>query len=916
MPHEVYRAKLRRPPPAGLVRERLLTLVIGADGPPVTVVVAPAGSGKTTLLGQVAAHAPWSTAWYSAGPEDRFEEGLVRHLAEASTSAAAGLASDVRTLHDLVAVLEALDAPLLLIMDDVHELLGSESERAVERLVRLRPDQLRLVLSARRPLSLNVPRLRLSGELTYFDSESLRFRSWEVEELFRAVFGAPLRPEAAAALTRRIGGWAAGLQLFHLATAGMSAAERDRAVTELGGRSRLLRSYLTRNVLDGVAPERRHFLMVTSTLGVLTGPLCDALLNTAGSATVLDELESQQFFIAVSEDGRSYRYHQVLATHLEAMLRDDVGPQQAAELHARSGALLEAAGHRSEAMRSYALADDWGSVARLIQTAGAGPPVTYPDPAGAADPPDDDPWLALVRARRLLRNGSIRRSVEAYRDAELQLDDPEFRARCADERDLAAVWLPDPLNSNPRPGHSLGQIMGLACAVRRLTRQSRGDPAPTDAEPAPSHPLVDGIAALLDGDTDAAAQALAASERSSTLSSFERLATALCSVLGQMSHGDADSLVPRMEGIALTGDLEEQPWLARVARALLQGLLIITRPESWRDDACRELEAECRSAGDEWGALLVCTATGVAHSIEGDRTAATEWAERAARYADALDAPALRRFAIHSIQPRAERQQDARKPGPQLPDVALRCLGWFSLTIDGREIDLRGLRPLPRSLMQMLAIEHGHDVHREVLIEALWPGTAPDVAAHRLHVAASSIRGALSSAGLRADWLSRRGESYCLDVPGVVWDVAEFESCCQTGGGAAAEEDVDAAAAAWTDALSWYRGDLLTEAGPADWVVEERDRLRLKATEAALAATKALVDAGRGADALPLAHRAVALDPSRDSTLLLLAEVQSTVGDQRAAAATRRRYHEVAGSLAVVVPRPRRAPLGAGRGRA
>ena len=914
MPHEVYRAKLRRPPPAGLVRERLLTLVIGAEAPPVTVVVAPAGSGKTTLLGQAAAHAPWTTAWYSAGPEDRFEEGLVRHLAEASTSAAPGLACDVRTVHDLVAVLEALDAPLLLIMDDVHELVGSESERAVERLVRLRPDQLRLVLSARRPLSLNVPRLRLSGELTYLDSEALRFRSWEVEELFRAVFSAPLRPEAAAALTRRIGGWAAGLQLFHLATAGMSAAERDRAVNELGGRSRLLRSYLTRNVLDGVAPERRRFLMVTSTLGVLDGPLCDALLETTGSAAVLDELESQQFFIAASADGRSYRYHQVLATHLESMLRDDVGPQQAADLHARSGALLEAAGHHSEAMRSYALADDWGSVARLIQTAGAGLPVTYPDPVGAADPPDDDPWLALVRARRLLRNGSIRRSVEAYRDAERQLDDPDFRARCADERDLAAVWLPGPLNSHPRPGHSLGQIMGLACAVRRLTRQHRGDGAPTDAEPAQSHPLVDGIAALLDGDTHAAAQALAASERSSTLSSFERLATALCSVLGQMSHGDADSLVPRMEGIALTGDLEEQPWLARVARALLQGLLLIARPESWRDDACRELEAECRSAGDEWGALLVCTVTGVAHSIEGDRAAATEWAERAARYADALDAPALRRFAVHAIQRRAERQ-DTHKPSPQQADVALRCLGWFSLTINGHEVDLDRLRPLPRTLLQMLAIQHGHNVHREVLIEALWPGTAPDVAAHRLHVAASSVRRALSSAGLRANCLSRRGESYCVDLPGVVWDVAEFESSSQAGHRAAVGGDVDAAVACWTQALSWYRGDLLTEAGPADWVVEERDRLRLKATEAAFAATKALVDSGRGPDALPLAHRAVALDPSRDSSLLLLAEVQSTVGDQRAAAATRRRYDEVAESLAAVVPR-RRAPLGAGRGRA
>ena len=107
----------------------------------------------------------------------------------------------------------------------------------------------------------------VSGELTQLDGEDLRFRSWEVEQLFRAVYEAPLSPESAAALTRRTGGWAAGLQLFHLATAQLSRAERERAVGELSGRSRLIRSYLARNVLEGLDPARRRFLLLTSTLG-------------------------------------------------------------------------------------------------------------------------------------------------------------------------------------------------------------------------------------------------------------------------------------------------------------------------------------------------------------------------------------------------------------------------------------------------------------------------------------------------------------------------------------------------------------------------------------------------------------------------------------------------------------------------
>ena len=165
----------------------------------------------------------------------------------------------------------------------------------------------------------------LDGELEQFDGEDLRFRSWEVEELFRTVYQRALSPESAAALTRRTGGWAAGLQLFHLATTRLDRADRERAIDELTGRTRLIRSYLARNVVDGLAAERRRFLLQTCTLGVLTGDLCDALLEQPGSAAVLDELEREQFFTTSTDGGLTFRYHQVLQTHLEVVLVDELG---------------------------------------------------------------------------------------------------------------------------------------------------------------------------------------------------------------------------------------------------------------------------------------------------------------------------------------------------------------------------------------------------------------------------------------------------------------------------------------------------------------------------------------------------------------------------------------------------------------
>ena len=255
-----------------------------------------------------------------------------------------------------------------LIIDDLHEITGTPAEQALESFLSLRPRKIRVILGSRRPPRINTSRMLVSGELMQLDGEDLRFRSWEVEQLFRAVYAAPLSPEAAAALTRRTGGWAAGLQLFHLATAQLTRTERERAVNELGGRSRLIRSYLARNVLDGLDPERRRFLLLTSTLGVLTGDICDALLDTSGSAAVLSELEREQLFTTSTDAGLTYHYHQVLQTHLEVLLVDELGGRAARELYSRSAELLEQAGRPAAAIRAHARAEDWGFGGTAAQT--------------------------------------------------------------------------------------------------------------------------------------------------------------------------------------------------------------------------------------------------------------------------------------------------------------------------------------------------------------------------------------------------------------------------------------------------------------------------------------------------------------------------------------------------------------------
>ncbi|MCV7173136.1 AAA family ATPase [Mycobacterium manitobense] len=324
----VLREKLRAPEPAGLVRDRLTAPAA------TTMVVAPAGCGKTTLLSHLAAAAQVPVGWYGVTEDDTCENRFIAHLA----GALGGLAdiADVASTAGLLAALDRWTGPgAVLFLDDVHAIAGSAAERALEQFLALRPRRLRVVCASRRTPDVNVPRLRVSGSLGEIGGDDLRFRTSEIEELFAAVYGCPLRPDAATALARSTGGWAAALWLFQLATAQRSAADRHRAVAHLGGRCRHVRSYLTRNVLHQLSADRREFLLRTAPLERMSGEVCDALLGATGSHRILSELEAAQLFTSTDDGGRHFRYHEVLRTHLELALVEEYGVAEAQQWYRR-----------------------------------------------------------------------------------------------------------------------------------------------------------------------------------------------------------------------------------------------------------------------------------------------------------------------------------------------------------------------------------------------------------------------------------------------------------------------------------------------------------------------------------------------------------------------------------------------------
>lgn len=904
---------------------------------PVIVVVGPAGSGKSTLLAQVAAASEVPVGWYRVTDDDSTESVFSRHVCAAAQKMGFALDSGLNSIDAILGEMDKIgDSNALLIIDDAHEIAGSGAEHALGRFVALRPPRLRIILGTRRTPEINLPRLVVSGEACVIDPDQLRFRSWEVEELFAAFYCEPLSPEPVARLTHRTGGWAAVLQLFHLATSELTGCDRQRAVGQLTVHSRLVRAYLARNVLSELPAEQRWFMTNTASLDLMTPALCDTLLGINDSGRILQDLTERQLFTECDDVGRTFRYHEVLRTYLELALLEAKGEKEAKAWYLRTARILEDAGEHRQAAHAYAKASDWAAVSRLVRHAtGCTVPIGNDDPLISCREWQTDPWLTLALARLRAREGALAEAERTYRAARELLDDPEFVARCESERRELLEWLPGKLVDTRLPSSWLGPLRAA------LRTPVTGRPA---AEPrTPKTQFVEGMCALSAGEVDSAREALAAAQTADE---------PLAAISSRLVVAMVDALRGATPDPAVLNDLasscyrEGLPWLERVCRGLQELLLMREVPAEWRADICEEMLAECETVGDHWGAGLLTFGLALVDLHRGDPRAFERFEEAARRF-EHLEAPVLvmwsrvlgldptapdivtrskqaaiaahrvglpraemmalsytttgggnaRLPTLGDLVPRMRSQSDAIRGGA-FPPLGIFCFGGYRLEAYGRIVDLTCLRPQARTLLHLLSMAPNVDYHREVLEDALWPGATHEVACHRLQVAVSSVRCQLGEYGLT---LQRSDESYRLSVPEDVFsDVDEFERALSDAAARAEPEAACDRVASREYALALYTGDLLKEDGPAEFVASERQRLRRTAATAAVALAKDHLALGDDTKADIAAQRAVDLDPYQDLPWRIMVDIREKAGDTGAAERVRLDYRRVRAELGLV----------------
>ena len=366
----------------GLVpRPRLIGRLDQAIERKLTLISAPAGFGKTTLLAEWLAAAEAGerpAAWVSLDQSDNDPTFFFAYLITALQKVQAGVGESALSLlrspqppaietllGTLLNEIGTISHDFVLVLDDYHLIDAQPVHDGIAFLLDHLPPQMHMIIASRADPPLPLSRLRGRGELAELRASDLRFAPDEAAAFLNEVMGLDLSTQDVTALEARTEGWIAGLQL-----AALSMQGRDDVagfITAFTGNDRYIVDYLVEEVLQRQPERVRSFLLQTSVLSRLSGPLCDAVTGQQGGRAMLEALERANLFVVPLDDKRQwYRYHHLFADVLHAHAMEEQ-PDRVPILHRRASEWYEQNGLPSDAVRHALAAEDFERAARLVE---------------------------------------------------------------------------------------------------------------------------------------------------------------------------------------------------------------------------------------------------------------------------------------------------------------------------------------------------------------------------------------------------------------------------------------------------------------------------------------------------------------------------------------------------------------------
>ena len=200
-------------------------------------------------------------------------------------------------LTPLINQLSESPNPIVLVLDDYHLIEATTLHHALSFLIEHQPAPLHLVIAARADPPLPLLRLRARDQLLELRQSDPCFAPEEAAQFFAHVIGQPLPEADAQALAARTEGWIAGLQLAAVSLRAQTPQQASAFIRSFTGSDRFVLDYLGEEVLAHQAADLQTFLLQTSILDQMTGPLCDAVTGRRDSATLLDQFDRANLVI-------------------------------------------------------------------------------------------------------------------------------------------------------------------------------------------------------------------------------------------------------------------------------------------------------------------------------------------------------------------------------------------------------------------------------------------------------------------------------------------------------------------------------------------------------------------------------------------------------------------------------------------
>jgi LuxR family transcriptional regulator, maltose regulon positive regulatory protein len=335
----------RRYQPPGLSAETVArrSLMVRAETADAQVVLmtAPAGSGKTTVAAQIAAAAP-CCAWISLDESHNdpavITETMLAAIASHGQVVPLNAAGAGRTGPERLAdALGGCPKGFVLVLDDAHHLHARAARDVVADAMRSVPRGARLVIASRTELDLPHGTLAENGSLLHLRGADLAMSAAECAALVAGA-GLDLSAQDVEALARRTDGWPAGVSLL---TTAMAERGGPACLGDVGGWEASVAAYLREAVLGSHSESVCRFLVESSVIETLSGPICDATMERNDSARIIRRLARGNVpMTAINQRGEQYRLNPLLREMLTQDLRAD-DPDAVTRLHLRASEWYE-----------------------------------------------------------------------------------------------------------------------------------------------------------------------------------------------------------------------------------------------------------------------------------------------------------------------------------------------------------------------------------------------------------------------------------------------------------------------------------------------------------------------------------------------------------------------------------------------